>query len=342
MKALIKYQSGPGNVALRDVEEPKCAADQVLLEISDCGICGTDLHVYHDTFKNYPPVILGHEFSGTVVERGRDVTEIPLGGTYSVLGATAITCGHCTYCERGDFMFCSVRRGMGHGVHGAFTRWAAVRPDQLYPVPPGVSLEVAALAEPLAVAVHVVEEVAHFKLGDTVLLSGPGPIGLLCLKMLLAHGLQVIVAGLETDQMRLETAKKYGAECVVAVDREDLAAVIADKTKGQGVALAVECSGAEASARNCLEALQPMGHYVQVGHFGKDLLLPWDLVAFRQLRIHGSLGYTQQTWRRTMKVLAQPQLRWQEVISHQLPLAEWERGFALMESKQAIKILLKP
>ena len=342
MKAVVKYDKGPGNVALRDMPDPTCDKDKVIIEIAHCGICGTDLHVYHDTFRNFPPVILGHEFSGKVVETGKNVSSIKVGDAFSVLGATAIQCGKCEYCEQGEFMFCQNRRGMGHGVNGAFTSYAAVRPDQLFSIPEGVPMEHAALAEPLAVAVHVVEEIANFKLGDTVLLSGPGPIGLLCLKMLASHGLRVIVAGTSEDEMRLQMATSYGAAKVVKVDLESLAGVVDEETSGKGVALAIECAGAEGSVRNCMQSLMPLGHYVQVGHFGKDLVLPWDLVAFRQLRINGSVGYTKATWRQTMKILGQQIVGLSDVITHRLMLDDWKKGFDLMEQKQAIKILLNP
>ena len=110
MKALVKYASGEGNVDIREVEEPRCGDDQVKLEIAYCGICGTDIHVLHDTFRNYPPVILGHEFSGTVVEVGRNVNHhAALGERVTGLGATAVTCGQCEYCLSGYFIFCSNR-----------------------------------------------------------------------------------------------------------------------------------------------------------------------------------------------------------------------------------------
>lgn len=342
MKALVKYQKGAGNVAIQDMPEPICEDHKVVMEIAHCGICGTDLHVYHDTFKNYPPVILGHEFCGKIVELGKNVKDVQLGETFSVLGATAVIDPNCEYTEQGEIMFSKNRRGMGHGVNGAFTKYATMRPDQLFKVPEGVPLEHAALVEPLAVAVHVVEEIANFKMGDTVLLSGPGPIGLLCMKMLAVRGVKVIVVGMSEDAMRLDMAMKYGAYKTVKVDQEDLLEIIKEETNGKGVALSIECAGAEASVQNCMQALMPLGCYVQVGHFGKDLVLPWDLVAFRQLRIFGSVGYTKQTWRRTMQILGQNIIDLSDVITHRLPLGEWKKGFDLMEAKQAVKILINP
>lgn len=342
MEAVVKYAKGHGNVGLRDMPVPVPQNNQVLLEISCCGICGTDLHVYHDTFKNYPPVILGHEFAGKVVELGKDVKNIALDDTFSVLGAVAITCGECHYCRQGEFMFCANRRGMGHGVHGAFTRYAVARPDQLYAVPEGVSLEAAALVEPFAAAVHAVCDIARFKLGDIALVSGPGPIGLLVVKLLAAQGIHTLVVGTQEDTLRLEQAKAYGAARAIALGEENLAEVIAVETLGKGVDIAFEVAGAEGSVRNCLEALRPLGHYVQVGHFGKDLTVPWDHIAFRQLEISGSVGYTRATWSQTMSILQQGQVKIEDTITHRLPLQAWKKGFDLMEQKQAIKILLQP
>ena len=342
MQALVKYAKGPGHVALQDMPEPVPNPDQVLLEVQCCGICGTDLHVYHDTFRNYPPVILGHEFVGKVLDTGRDVRGVAPGEAYAVLGAVAVVCGECAYCRAGEFMFCPQRRGMGHGVNGAFARYAVARPDQLYRVPEGLPLEEAALVEPLAAAVHAVCDVARFRLGDVALVSGPGPIGLLVLKLLATQGIHTIVAGTSRDGFRLDKALAYGAARVVRVDEEPLGAVIAEETGGRGVDVAFEVAGAEASVRNCLDHLRPLGHYVQVGHFGRDLTVPWDHIAFRQLRIDGSVGYTRATWAQTMRILAQGKLRVGDTITHRLPLHAWEQGFALMEQQAAVKVLLHP
>lgn len=341
MEALVKYEKGVGNVALQPMPKPECAPNQVLLNIHCCGICGTDLHVYHDTFRNYPPVILGHEFSGTVVDTGSDVDRALMGQTFAVLGAVAVACGSCPYCLNGNFMFCANRRGMGHGVHGAFTSYAVVRPDQLFELG-DIPLREGALTEPFAVAVHAVCEIAHLRFGDVVLLSGPGPIGLLCLKLLSAQGVKTIVAGTSHDQIRLEKAMQYGAHRTVKVDHENLLEIIADETGGRGVDIAFECAGAEASAVQCLNAVRPMGQYVQVGHFGKNVSLPWDLSAFRQLRITGSVGYTRDTWHRAIRIMQQQVVKLADVITHELPLSAWEQGFRASENKQAVKVLLYP
>ncbi len=342
MEALVKYDKGPANVRLQEMPDPQVENGKVILEVNSCGICGTDLHVYHDTFKNYPPVILGHEFSGKVVEKGKNTEGIDLGARYSVLGALTVICNNCEYCHSGEFMFCKAKRGMGHGVNGAFTKYVAARPDQLYATADHVSDDISALVEPFAVAVHAVGEIANLQFGDTVLLSGPGPIGMLLLKLLLAQGVKTIVAGTGHDTEKLKTAKDWGAHTVVRVDREDLSAIVRQETKGKGVDIAFETAGAAASAANCLQALRPLGQYIQVGHFGKDITIPFDLSAFRQLTIKGSVGYTRATWDRAVEIIDQGTVNLEDVISHRMPLSDWQKGFDLMEQKKSLKILLYP
>jgi L-iditol 2-dehydrogenase len=342
MKALVKFRPGPGGVELRDVAEPEPANDQVKLAITACGICGTDVHVLHDTFRNFPPVILGHEFVGRVVGEGAAVRgQVDRAARYAVLGATADTCGRCRWCRSGDFMFCPDRRGMGHGVNGAFTRYACVRPDQLFRLDDSLPEEEGAMVEPLAAAVHAVAEITAVRPGDIALVSGPGPIGLLCLLVLAHHGIRTIVAGTTADATRLSLAQQLGAARVVDVQRGNLDEIVRAETGGTGVDVAFEVAGAAASARACLDALRPLGSYTQVGHFGRDITVPFDRIGFRQLRVAGSVGYTVATWTRTLRLLAEG-LKPTRIVTHRLSLSDWQRGFDLFERKEAVKVLLQP
>lgn len=341
MRAVVKTAPGPGNVALVDLPEPAVAPGQVKIAVDACGICGTDLHVFHDRFRNFPPVILGHEFAGAVIETGSGVHGIERGRRYCVLGASTVTCGRCDYCRAGEFMFCPDRRGMGHGVNGAFARYAVARPDQLFALPDNLPTEEGALVEPLAAAVHAVCEIARLRLGHVALVSGPGPIGLLCVKLLLAAGIKTLVAGAAGDDARLAFARRLGA-AVIDVTTADLAAFVREQTDGFGVDLAFECAGAAPSAANCLRSVRPLGQYLQVGHFGRDISLPFDLVAFRQIQLCGSVGYTAATWTRSLEILAQGRIKLGDLITHRLPLDRWEEGFALSENRSAMKVVLEP
>jgi L-iditol 2-dehydrogenase len=342
MKALVKYASGDGNVDIREVEEPRCGDNQVKLEIAFCGICGTDLHVLHDTFRNYPPVILGHEFAGTVVEVGRNVSDATVGERVAGLGATAVTCGECAHCRSGHFIFCAERRGMGHGVNGAFTRYVVMRPDQLYRIPAHFSLQEAAMSEPFAAVVQAVTEIAQVRAGETALVSGPGPMGLLCLKLLLAEGARVLVAGAAGDQDRMAAANRIGAAGVINVGEQNLGEAIRDFTGGAGVDVAFECAGHPGSVRGCLESLRPMGRYTQVAICGQEIPFPIDLIFYKQLTMSGSVCYTTRTWERMMRIYAAGRVRLDDLISDTLPISEWRTAFGLCEDKKAIKVLMYP
>ena len=342
MKALVKLRSGEGNVELCDVPEPVCEPGKVKLAVDACGICGTDLHVYHDTFRNYPPVILGHEFVGHVVEVGQEVGEsFEDGARYAVLGATAVTCGRCQYCRSGEFMFCPSRRGMGHGVDGAFARYVCVRPDQMFRIDSHLPDDEGALVEPLAVAVHAVAEITEVRPGDVALISGPGPIGVLCLLVLAHQGIKTLVAGKAADVPRLDLARRCGASRVIDVDRENLAEIIRAETDGRGLDVAFEASGAAASAVACLGALRPFGRYTQVGHFGDEICVPFDQIGFKQLQVRGSVGYTVATWERALRLMVAG-LRPSRIVTHRLPLTRWQEGFDIFQRKLALKVLLYP
>jgi L-iditol 2-dehydrogenase len=342
MKAVVKYAPGPGNIDVMDVDEPECGANQVKVEIAFCGVCGTDLHVLHDTFRNYPPVILGHECAGTVVEAGREVNGVTAGDRVTILGATAVTCGRCVYCRSGHFIFCKARRGMGHGVNGGFARYVVVRPDQLYRVPQDFTLEEAALSEPFAAAVQAVTEVTKVRIGETALISGPGPIGLLCLKLLAAEGVKTIVAGAAGDDQRLQAAIRFGAAAVVDTSTRKLDEVIMEETGGLGVDVAIECAGHPDSVRACLTALRPMGRYTQVGICGKEIVFPMDQIFYKQLTLAGSVCYTAATWERMMRIYEQGRVRLHDLVTATLPIAEWRAAFDLCQDRRALKVVLRP
>ncbi len=342
MKAVVKYAPGAGNIDVRDVKEPSCGPGLVKVQVAFCGVCGTDLHVLHDTFRNYPPVILGHECAGTVVEVGAGVSGIALGQPVTVLGATAVTCGQCAYCRSGYFIFCPKRRGMGHGVDGAFTRYLVVRPDQLYCLPDGMSLEAGALSEPFAAVVQAVTEITQVRLGETAVVSGPGPIGLLCVKLLAAEGIETIVAGTPGDRQRLAAAKRFGATHIVDVGERALGDAVRELTRGVGADVAFECSGHPDSVRGCLESLRPMGRYTQVGICGRDIPFPMDQVFYKQLTVRGSVTYTAATWTRMMNIYAQGKVDLRDLVSSTLPITDWQRAFDMCAAREGLKVLLYP
>jgi L-iditol 2-dehydrogenase len=342
MKALVKFAPGPGNVEVREVDEPVCGPSQVKIEVAFCGLCGTDIHVLQDTFKNYPPVILGHEFAGTVVEVGSKVTTAKVGEKVACLGATAVTCGQCSYCIEGNFIFCANRRGMGHGVNGGFARYVVMRPDQLYRVPADLPLDEAALSEPFAAVVQAVTELTKIRIGDVALVSGPGPMGLLSVKLLVAEGIKTIVAGAAGDESRLEAALRFGAAAAIDTSKQNLMDVVREIGDARGVDAAFECAGHENSVRACLDALRPLGRYTQVGICGREIQFPIDQIFYKQLKVTGSICYTAKTWERVMKIFAQGRVRLNDMISAKLPISQWREAFDLCTTKKSLKVLMYP
>ena len=215
-----------------------------------------------------------------------------------------------------------------------------MRPDQLFRLDDAFPEEDGALVEPLAAAVHAVADMTTVRPADVALVSGRGPIGLLCLLVLLHAGVKTLVAGASADAARLALAKQSGAARVIDVEREDLAEIVRDETGGRGVDVAFEVAGVAASASACLATLRPLGRYTQVGHFGREITVPFDPVGFKQLRVAGPVGYT-VAWRRTLKLLALG-LRPSRIVTHRLSLEQWREGFDLFERKEALKVLLRP
>ncbi|MFP7335104.1 alcohol dehydrogenase catalytic domain-containing protein [Shouchella clausii] len=340
MKAVMKVAPGPGNVEFRDVPDIDCKDNEVKINVKYSGICGTDLHILHDTFKNFPPVVLGHEFSGVVMEIGKEVKAVAVGDRVTVLPSTAVTCGICEHCRQGQYVFCESRRGMGYGVNGSFTKNVVVREDMVYKIPDNISLEAAALAEPLACVVQALEELEQPTAGDTVLLSGPGPLGLVALSLLISRGLDVIVAGTDVDGTRLELAKKMGASRIVNVNKENLDDIVKNKTIGKGVDFAVECAGHPSSINTCLQQLKNKGKLVQLGIVGSKVTLDYDLIIYKQITLQGSVAHSMSTWEKVMKLFEQNTLDLNSLITHKFPLERWKEAFEISENKQSGKVLL--
>ena len=247
------------------------------------------------------------------------MTSVAVGEKVAGLGATAVTCGACEYCLSGNFIFCSNRRGMGHGVNGGFARYVVMRPDQLYCVPEDYPGRGCPSSEPFAAAIQAVTEVTKVRIGDVAFISGPGPMGLLCLKLLVAEGVKTIVAGTQGDEVRLEAACRFGAAAVIQVGEQNLQDAVRQVTGTRGVDLAFECAGHENSVRGCVVALRPMGRYTQVGICGREITFPIDQIFYKQLKLAGSICYTAQTWDRMVKIYAQGRVRINDLHLEQAP-----------------------
>lgn len=344
MLALMKLKKGKGFVELREVEEPKIKDDEVLIQVMAAGICGTDIHIYHDEHPYWPPLILGHEFSGKITQVGEAVEGWKKGDRVVAEPHTQ-TCGVCQYCRSGRLQFCPQKRGVGWGQDGAFASFVKIPGRLLHRIPDNVSFEEAALAEPMAIAVTGVLERTRVEPEDLVVVLGPGPVGLLSAVIAKAEGAaKVIVSGTAMDvPLRLKAARKLGIDYIVNVDEEDLSEKVRSLTGGWGADLVVEASGSEKAINQALEIVKRDGRVSVIGIVGrKNINMEWDRAVFKAIRIIFSFSSSPTSWERGLSLMATGKVKISPLISHKFPLADWEKAFGLCEEKKTIKALLIP
>lgn len=344
MQALVKTQKGPGFLELRDVPEPSPGSGEVLIEVKACGICGTDLHVWHDRFPYWPPVILGHEFSGQIVEAGPETGLFKVGDR--VVGEPHTrACGHCYLCRTGNIQICPLKRSPGWGIDGAFTKYLKMPERLLHRIPDSMSYDLAALVEPTANAVHDVVERAKVEAGDFVVVLGPGPIGLLAALTARAAGARhVVIVGAPADEaFRMKKARELGFETAINVAQANPVAVVQELTGGFGADLVIECSGAAAAIASTVELIRKKGRICVIGLTGKDTIpFPWDKAAFKVCDVIFNLSTSYTSWDRTIHLISSGLLPVGGVITRRLPLAEWRSAFEGIEALQELKVLLIP
>lgn len=341
MKAVVKFKKGEGNIEIQEVDEPTTGSNEVKIEVKAAGICGTDIHIYHDEFKSNPPVILGHEFCGIIAEVGDNVTGFKVGDRVTAETAAKI-CGKCLYCKTGNYNLCSERLGLGYGLNGAFTKYCVVRKEIVHFLPDNVDFISGALCEPLSCAVHGALEQTNILLGDVVMITGPGAIGLLALQLSKLAGGFVVVLGLSADKERLSFAKKLGADIVINIEEENPEEIIKKISKGYGADVVLECSGAPAAAELGLKLVRKRGQYTQMGLFGRPINIDFEKIAYKELQVTGFISQNWQSWERALRLLEQGKMQIRPLVTDILPITNWKKGFEKFEKKKGIKIILLP
>ncbi|MDI6870105.1 MAG: zinc-binding dehydrogenase [Bacillota bacterium] len=341
MKALVKTKVGVGNVEYIDIPEPAPKENEVKIKVKACGICGTDIHVLHNTTELAAGVTLGHEFTGVVTEVGAKVTRFKPGDR--VVAATTVEkCGQCLYCKTGNENICPTRKGMGRTGNGAFADYIVLDQELVYILPDNVDFIAGALCEPLACCVHGCVETIPILAGDVAVVTGPGAIGLLAMQLAKAQGAKVVLCGTSVDTERLELGKKLGADVVVNVEVEDAREIVRSMTEGLGADVVVECSGAAPAARLGLDLIRKQGYYLQMGLFGKPIELDFQLVTTKELKVFGSVNSKWTTWKTMLKLLERGLVQTRPLVTNIYPLSEWQKGFTQHERREGIKIVLVP
>lgn len=344
VNAVVKTKRGPGNVELRDVDVPKVASDEVLVEVKRTGICGTDVHIYHDTAFYEPPVILGHEYAGVITQVGGDVSGFDVGD--HVTSPATIPCGRCFMCKIGRVNRCvgGEKRILGtYRANGTFTKYVTVPSRILHKIPEGVSFDEAAVAEPAACAVHNVSETVRVNPGDVVVVLGPGPMGLLSLQLAKMSGAkQVVITGISADKERLKLAKELGADLAINVEEEDAIEVVMSLTEGLGADVVLEASGASAARKQAFSLVRRCGKIGLIGLTGRSTEINLDRIVEGELEVKGSWGTVWTSWKKALDLLSSNKIKAAPLITARLPLERWREGFKIMEERRALKVLLTP
>lgn len=341
MKGVMKVAPGVGNVEVRDVEEPAPPPGHVKIAIKMAGICGTDIHIYYDEFKTWPPVIMGHEIVGEVVEVGDGVEKVEPGDR--VTSETYFyTCGKCRFCRAGRINLCPERLSIGSAVNGGFTSYVIVPERNVHILPDNVSYAAGVLTEPLACVVHGALELPKLIPGDVAVLAGPGAIGLLALQVVKAAGARVIMLGTDTDAGRLQMAQDLGADYTFNVQQESYKEAILDMTSGYGADIVYECSGAGPAATMLLELVRRAGQYAQIGLFGKPVAWDADQICFKELTVTGSNAHVPSAWTRALSLMSAGLVKTEPLVSHVYPITEWREAFDTFEKRLGLKTVLHP
>ena len=343
MKAVMKIARGEGNVEVRDVPEPHAGPRHVVLQVAAAGVCGTDIHIYRDDggYAFNPPVVLGHETAGTVVEVGADVHRIKVGDRVTT-ETFYYTCGQCRFCRSGYPNLCPERKSIGSGVDGAMTKYVVVPEHNCHVLPEGVDLLAGSITEPLACCVHGILERAGILPGDVVLVSGPGAIGQFCHQVAKSAGATTIVCGVGGDEGRLELARELGADHVLNVQTDDLRGLVRDLTDDRGVDVAVEAAGANTSLQQCLDLVRKGGTLAQMGLYARPVSFDMNLVPLKELKLTGSFSHVPSAWPRALRLVAEGKVNSRRLITRQVPITEWKSAFEAFNARTECKIVVTP
>ena len=327
MRALVKTATGPGGLELLDVERPVPGPGEVLIGMRAAALCGTDLHIAAGTMPVRPPLVLGHELAGVVVELGPGVAWPPVGQRVTT-ETDAFFCGVCAFCRASDQHRCPERLAIGTTVAGGLADVVAVPAAGVHLLPDGVDFAPGALTEPLAVAVRAVVERGVIESGETVVVIGPGTIGLLVAQVALSRGAEVTVAGLARHEGRFRLARRLGVTQTAALDRPAEVDAIRSGPDGLGIDVVVECSGAPDAVAAGLRLLRKGGRLILVAFTpGRTVPIDLNLVVQQEVSIVASRGKRPNCFRLALDLLATEAVQTAPLISHRLPLDRWEEAF---------------
>ncbi|MBJ6361487.1 zinc-binding dehydrogenase [Paenibacillus sp. GCM10012307] len=340
MKALI-YE-GPMKMAVRQTDKPVPGEDDIVIQVAYSGICGSELSGFlGENSLRQPPLIFGHEFSGTIAAMGERALTAGWSLGDRVTANPLVTCGRCTYCLAGSQQLCTGRKLLSAALPGSNAEYVAVPAAFVHKISDSLSLREAAFVEPAACAVRAAE-LAEPKPTDTVVVIGMGPIGMLIMQALRQYGVRAIIA-VDRNRDRLAIASRLGAANTFCPDDGDTVELLRKLADGRGVDIAIDAVGAEATRRQCVQACAPGGRVVFTGLHEEESSLHINAIIRSEIRLTGAFAYSEANFRTALRWLEEGRIGLSEGII-EAPLEEGEAWFDLLIRRPGSisKVLLKP
>lgn len=350
MKAVYHYGLEPKQFELRDIPEPVCGPADVIVEVKAAAICGSDVSTYYNGAAKGVPCVSGHEFAGVICETGSEVTEWKAGDRV-VSDNTGYACGKCYSCRTGFFANCRERKIIGLHMDGAFAKYVripgsvlAVHKWALMKLPDSVSFEHGAVLDPICNAYMAAAQESKLLPGECALIFGPGPIGLYAAHICHLMGMkEVIMVGKQKHrENRAKIAAQLGATHFIASDSEDLDALVHEICGAEGADAAIDCSGFPTILQQAMQNVRRCGRIVMAGAGAGALGFSLNALTYASQSIQGHHAYDSTSWKNSIALLEKKIMNPDPVITHILPLSDWERGITLMHTGEGAKILLVP
>lgn len=338
MKSLAKLKAQPG-IWMVDSPIPEIGPNDLLIKIRKTAICGTDMHIFNwDEWSQNTipiPMVVGHEYVGEVVEIGQEVAGFSIGDRVS--GEGHITCGHCRNCRAGRRHLCRNTQGVGVNRQGSFAEYLVIPAFNAFKIPDNISDDMAAIFDPFGNAVHTA--LSFDLVGEDVLITGAGPIGIMAAAVAKHAGARHVVIT-DINEYRLSLARQMGATQAVNVAENSLADVMSQLGMTEGFDIGLEMSGVPVALRDMLDKMNHGGKVAMLGIPPQDVAVDWNQVIFKGLTIKGVYGREMfETWYKMVSLL-QSGLDLSPIITHQFHVDEFEKGFATMGSGQSGKVIL--
>ncbi|WP_046180084.1 galactitol-1-phosphate 5-dehydrogenase [Domibacillus tundrae] len=344
MKAAVLHAKN--QFVYEEVPINPCGEQEVKVKVMAAGICGSDTHKMMSEWKYPLPAIMGHEFSGWVIEKGAGVTNVELGDRVTVI--PFVPCYQCEHCERGDYSLCEDHGMIGSKSFGGFAEYVNVPVSNILPIG-DMDFEEAAMIEPLAVALHGVLNIEP-RLGDTVAVFGTGTIGLLVIQWLKIAGTKIIAIDISDE--KLAEAKRFGCEYVINPLQDNLEEKIAEFTNRSGADIAMECAGSKITQEQCLLVTKKKGKIGYLGIAYQDVLLSqraFENIFRKELKLMGfwnsySAPFPGEEWTKSVDYILNGRIQLKEMISHRFPLQETQKAFNMMINREETygKVLILP